>query len=214
MKGKQITKLAFVLSVILLGVWLAMGTTSSLAWFHDEDAVVNSLYFGDLKIGLYHRENGDYSPVDSTTKVFQDEALYEPGYTQLVYLRVTNEGDVPFTYELSVIPDLSTLVLGTNEKGETIDLTEYLRFGVIYAASDDELLEKTANRDLARACATTPLSTYSEDRGRLEPGQSEYASLVIFMPEEVDNAANYRGDVAPSVEVGISALAKQIGYQD
>ena len=41
-----------------------------------------------------------------------------------------------------------------------------------------------------------------------EPGQTQYVDLVLYMPEEVDNHANYRGS-APSVDLGISVLAQQ-----
>ena len=37
-----------------------------------------------------------------------------------------------------------------------------------------------------------------------------YAALIIYMPEEVGNVANYRGDTVPEVELGITVKAEQI----
>ena len=45
----------------------------------------------------------------------------------------------------------------------------------------------------------------------MEAGLTRYAALVVFMPEDVDNVANYRDDVPPTVELGIAVYAQQAG---
>ena len=210
LKRKTVTKLALALSILLIVVWVLLSANASLAWFQADDTIVNSLNFGDLKVNLYHKTGGDYSPVDSTTKVFNDAALYEPGYTQVVYLKIENAGTIDFTYDMSVIPDLSTIVVGKNEKGDEIYLPEYLNFGLVFDETEDGLMEKTADRKLAQTYATQKLSNYSESGGTLAAGDSHYCALILYMPQEVANEANYRGDTVPSVEVGIGVVANQL----
>ena len=210
LKRKTVTKLALVASILLIVAWVLLSANASLAWFQADDTIINSLNFGDLKVNLYHKTGGDYSPVDSTTKVFNDAALYEPGYTQVVYLKIENAGTLDFTYDMSVIPDLSTIVVGKNEKGDEIYLPEYLNFGLVFDETEDGLMEKTADRKLAQTYATQKLSNYSESGGTLAAGGSHYCALILYMPENVANEANYRGDTAPSVEVGIGVVANQL----
>lgn len=212
LKRKTATKVAIAISILLLAVWALLGTNASLAWFQEEDTIINSLNFGDLKVNLYHKTGGDYSPVDSTTKVFNDAALYEPGYTQVVYLKIENAGSLDFSYDMSVIPDLSTIVVGKNEKGDEIYLPEYLNFGLVFDETEDGLMEKTADRKLAQTYATHKLSDYAAGgkNGTLTAGDSNYCALILYMPEEVANEANYRGDTVPSVEVGIGVIANQL----
>ena len=209
-RRKTVTKFALTMSVLLIALWVLLGTNASLAWFTDEDKIVNTLNFGDLNIKLYHKTNTGYEEVDSTTKVFNDAALYEPGYTQLVLLKVENAGDVDFNYDLAVIPDLESIVVGKTEDGQDIILPEHLRFGLVIEDTEDALLEKIADRALSRTYATHELSNYSENGGVLPVGECDYCAMILYMPEEVANEANYRGDTVPSVEVGISAIAEQI----
>ncbi len=209
-KKKRITKLALLLSILLIVVWAMLGTNASLAWFEESDTIVNSLNFGDLKVNVYHNTGGSYSLVDSTTKIFNDAALYEPGYTQVVYLKVENAGTVDFTYDMSVIPDMSSIVVGKNEKGEDIVLPDHLNFGLVFDSTEDGLLAKTADRKLSQTYATQKLSNYTESNIPLMSGESNYCALILYMPEEVENEANYRGKTVPSVEVGIGVVANQI----
>ena len=210
LKRKTITKFALAVSIFLLAMWAMLGTNASVAWFRGEDKIVNMLHFGTLDVNLYHKTTTGYEPVDSTTTVFNDEALYEPGYTQIVLLRVENAGDVDFSYDMSVIPDLENVVIGKTERGQEIFLPDHLRFGLILDHTEEGLLERIAERKLAWKYATQKLSNYSENGGILAAGESDYCALIVYMPEEVANEANYRGDVAPSVEVGISVVATQL----
>lgn len=210
LKRKTATKAALVVSILLIGVWVLLTANASLAWFRADDTIINSLNFGDLKVNLYYKSGGAYSPVGSTTAVFDDAAIYEPGYTQVAYLKIENAGALDFTYDMSVVPDLSSIKVGKNEKGEEIILPDYLCFGLVFDETEEGLLEKTADRDLARKCATQKLSNYSGNGGTLTAGSSNYCALILYMPEGVANEANYRGGDIPSVEVGIGVTAKQV----
>ena len=58
--------------------------------------------------------------------------------------------------------------------------------------------------------ADMPLHQYDTDPVILEPGETECIALIVRMPEEVGNIANYRGNTIPNVELGITVKADQI----
>ena len=64
---------------------------------------------------------------------------------------------------------------------------------------------------VAEKIADMPLHNYYETAAfELEAGGSRYATLIVRMPESVDNIANYRGTNQPKVELGITVKADQI----
>lgn len=212
MKKKVFTKTALVLSACLMIVWCILGTGSSIAWFVDESPEVKNIFnIGEFDLVVSHKTDKGYEEIKNDTKVFDDEALYEPGYVQVVYLKIENKGTVAFDYNLSVIPNLDTIVMAKNVYGNDIYLPDYLKFGVAFADSEAELEQLVATRELAKTQATAPLSTYMSEKENMEAGGVKYVAVIIRMPEEVGNAANYRGDTSPSVELGIIVKAVQEG---
>ena len=55
-----------------------------------------------------------------------------------------------------------------------------------------------------------PLKNYATEKAELEAGQEVYLGVIVRMPEEVGNDANYRGDVVPRVELGLIFSAVQV----
>ena len=158
--------------------------------------------------------NFEYEKVDSFTKLFDDGALYEPGYTQVVYLQIKNVGDVDFDYRLAV--NQTDAVLGFNQDGKAIYLPDYLKYGVVFGKT-----ESVINRSIARTSAENNMSladrafnSFAGQRYSLKPGDIEYVAIIVHMPETVGNTANYRGDARPSVTLGITVLASQAGTID
>ena len=211
MRKKKVTRAALALSILLIIVWSMLGTASTIAWFTDSDTVINTFVIGDLRLEVEHKTGSGYETVTGTTKLFDDEALYEPGYTQVVYLKIKNVGNVPFDYKLSVIP--GNKVIGKNVFGQDIDLADHLKFGVIIADTEAELLKATENRTEARKIADTALSNYDTVRTDLEVGEEQYAALIVCMPEYVGNEANYRVKSA-KIELGVNVKASQLGTID
>ena len=104
MQRKKWTKAALAFSCCLFIIWWALGTGATLAWFSDSDTVRNEFEIGllDLKVSYKNDITTDYADLEGTTKAFNDQALYEPGYTQVVYLKIENMGDVDFKYKVAV----------------------------------------------------------------------------------------------------------------
>ena len=212
MKRRTFTKVALVLSVCLMIIWCILGTGSSIAWFVDESpAIRNNFNFAEFDLVVSHKTENGYEEVKADTKIFDDEALYEPGYVQVVYLKIENKGTVGFDYDLAVVPNLQTIVRAKNVYGHDIYLPEFLKFGVVFADTEAELTQKLENRDLAKQQATAALSSYTSKPDNLQAGEEKYVAVIIRMLEEVGNAANYRGNTLPSVELGITVQAVQEG---
>ena len=208
-KKKPYKKIALALSLCLVILWALLGTGASLAWFTDtSNEVSNIFHFADFELEVSQRlSDGSWDPIDEQTKIFNEEALYEPGYVQVVYLKVKNNGDVPFDFYTSVsINDYTT---ATHVFGQEYDLYEYLKFGVAVADSEADMDKAVETRALAKEIANMKLSNYDTDTATLQAGETSYLALVVRMPEGVNNEANYRGDTIPTVELGAIFSATQ-----
>lgn len=220
MKKTNITKLALAFSVCLFLFWIALGTNATLAWFSDTTELVkNTFVFGNLDLDVSYKNAGmtDYAPMNSNSKVFgEEEALYEPGYTQMVWLKIENKGDIPFDYKLSV--DVNDYTESTNVSGNKFILPPYLRYGVIFedseAALDRRLAQASAGLDMGRYNydqANLPLNIYSDIVRGVGVGEIRYAAVIVYMPETVGNRANHSPDApVPMVDLGLTVLAQQV----
>lgn len=216
-KKKPYKRIALALSLCALVVWSVLGTGASLAWFTDTSPEISNIFhFADFELEVSHRlTDGTWEKVDSQTKIFDEQALYEPGYVQIVYLKVDNKGDVPFVFNTAV--NVNGCIVATNVFDQPLMLQEYLKFGLTITDTPEEMKNSVADRDTAIEIANEPLhkyydtgKNYETDINRLEPGKSKFIALVVRMPEEVGNVANYRGDTKPKVELGITVKADQI----
>ena len=213
-------KTALAFSAFLFILWWALGTGATLAWFSDVETVRNEFLIGllDLEVSYKNDLVTEYTPLKDATEVFHDKALYEPGYTQVVYLKIDNNGDVDFNYKVSVtVADATT---GINAWGEEIYLPNYLRYGVVFAENESDLQEMVKDRLQSRSHATkewgslgtwSALSPYTHEvKKKLDNEKyAHYAAMIIYMPEEVGNVANYVGSSVPTVELGITVWAQQ-----
>lgn len=210
MNRKKFTKIALALSVCLLILWGTLGTGTTLAWFTDTtETQKNTFIIGELDLVVSHKvDETNYAVVTETTKVFDDRALYEPGYVQVVYLKVENEGTVDFDYIMSV--NVTKSIPAINVFNDEIHLEKHLKFGAVIG-TEQEVMDITANREIAKTVATESLGAYESTVHNLVIGAEDYVALIIYMPEEVNNIANYRDNAPPMVELGITVKASQVG---
>ena len=211
---KRLKKVALSVSLLLVVAWCVLGTGASLAWFTDTDEEVKNIFhFAEFDLEVSHRlEDGTWEKVEQGTRLFDDEALYEPGYVQVVYLRIENKGEVPFDWKTAVT--VTDYTEPTNIFGQKFHLQDYLKFGLATAETEEKLFELVATRDLAEEVANMPLNHYYEndyttDASELGAQEMTYLALIVRMPEDVTNIANYRGDIIPRVELGVIVSATQ-----
>ena len=198
-------KLAFALSIVLILLWALLGAGASLAWFSDVPVGVNNIFhFADFDLTLSLLQDGQYVEVTSQTPIFEDSALYEPGYTRVAFLRVENNGTVPFNFRTA----LSVSGYSSEDSQTDIDLLrQSFRFGLLTADTDTELFETLETRPDAVSAAIHELGDYSTDEAYLEAGGTAYLALILRMPEEVGNEGQYRG---AWLELGLIVRAEQI----
>ena len=203
-------RIALALSLCALIVWCILGTGASLAWFTDTSPEINNIFhFAEFDLVVSHRlTDGKWEEVDSQTKIFDEEALYEPGYVQVVYLKVENKGTIPFEFYTAV--NVNGCIEATNVFGQRFMLQDYLKFGITSADSEDAMKNSVPDRNAAVKLADMPLHNYDTETAVLNPGATKYIALIVRMPEEVGNVANYRGNTVPKVELGITVKADQI----
>ena len=209
-KKRIYKQIALALSLCALIVWCILGTGASLAWFTDTSPEINNIFhFAEFDLVVSHRlTDGKWEEVDSQTKIFDEEALYEPGYVQVVYLKVENKGTLPFEFYTAV--NVNGCIEATNVFGQRFMLQDYLKFGITTADSEDAMKNSVPDRNAAVKLADMPLHNYDTETAVLEPGATKYIALIVRMPEEVGNVANYRGDTVPEVDLGITVKADQI----
>ena len=209
-KKRIYKQIALSLSLCALIVWCILGTGASLAWFTDTSPEINNIFhFAEFDLVVSHRlTDGKWEEVDSQTKIFDEEALYEPGYVQVVYLKVENKGTIPFEFYTAV--NVNGCIEATNVFGQRFMLQDYLKFGITTADSEDAMKNSVHDRNAAVKLADMPLHNYDTETAVLNPGATKYIALIVRMPEEVGNVANYRGDTVPKVELGITVKADQI----
>ena len=210
MRKRIYTKIAFVISICLLILWGVLGTGASIAWFVDATPIVkNTFEVGELDLVVSHKVGENWVEVDENTELFDDKALYEPGYTQVVYLKVENKGARDFDYKISV--DMYSF----DELGQTIYLPNFLKYGVVIGKTEVQLDREQARLKSVRDMENLSLNSYSSEVGTLPAGSGDdsvnYVALVVYMPEQIGNEANYRGDAVPQIDLGITVKASQKG---
>jgi predicted ribosomally synthesized peptide with SipW-like signal peptide len=205
----QVKTIALALSLCVIFLWALLGTGVSLAWFHDTSTETKNIFHVanfDLAVS-YKDETGNWMPIDGSTSVFDDDAIYEPGYAQVVYLKIENKGDCAFQFQSAVSVDKYTEAV--NGLGQPFSLHEHLKFGAVFAESEQAAAGKVQTRDDASKIATMKLSHYWEKSATLEAGGVTYMAMVVYLPVEVGNESNYRGDIVPKIELGLIFHATQ-----
>ena len=83
-------------SMIMILVCCLFFAGTTFAWFSDSVSSNNNIISaGNLDVELeYSYDAEDWKVVDEDTYVFDQEALWEPGYTEYVFLRVSNLGSL------------------------------------------------------------------------------------------------------------------------
>lgn len=210
-------RIALIFSLCALILWGVLGTGASLAWFADtSDEINNIFHFADFDVkASYYDKDGNWKEIGSTTKVFDENAIFEPGYVEVVYLKIENCGDLPFEFYTAV--NVNNCKSAKNVFGNDFFIQDYLTFGVLNV-SEDHVVNHEIDRDIAKAnaqilladVANMPLHNYYTETAVLAPDDTVYIALIVRMPENVGNVANYRGDDIPSVELGITVRADQI----
>ena len=183
-----------------------MGTT--FAWFTDSVTSSNNIIMsGNLDVELYYKNSvkTDWTEVDASTNIFKENTLWEPGHTEVVRLKVVNEGSLALKYQLGVGIVSETGSISAN--GTPFKVSDYIMYGIVDGEAD-------YTRDSAIAAvknaATELAKPYGSDTVTLAAGESKIVTMVVYMPETVGNEANAKKDAPlPTIKLGLNVRATQ-----
>ena len=218
MSNKNTTKRALVTGTLAILACIAMLIGTTFAWFTDTaSTAVNKIGSGNLKVGFQYWNGTEYVDA-SDVSLFSENTLWEPGHTEIVYLKVINKGDLALKYKLSTV-DTFEYRLAKNSDGETILLSEFLKIGI---AENKNAAEGTfANREEAIAAAADNLVAYNSytKENTLRPATSDsesadYLAFVVYMPTTVGNKANAVDSAnLPWIRFALALSATQASYE-
>ncbi len=201
---KSQTKRALLTSVLALVLCVAMFASSTYAWFTDTASTgINKITSGNLDVKLeYSKDCANWADAEGATNIFS-ASKWEPGYTEVVYFKVTNAGSLAFDYVVST--NIAKETAGVNQKGESFKLSEFLKYDIITAGA------KFESREAARAAVETPnaFTAVVKDEAILEAGDEITFAMVVWMPEETGDVANHNGKDIPEIQFGVSVVAHQ-----
>jgi len=215
MTSKKTTRRALLTSVLSLLLCLSMLVGTTFAWFTDSvESGTNVIAAGNLDVELKYAStpDGTYESVEGKGDLFVAPAgatkgLWEPGHTEVAYLQVHNAGTLTLQYNLSVSPYEETI--GKTEDGKDIQLSKILKFAATEPSEQAPAAFTRETAQEAAAASNVKLTEYQKINVSLEPGDSHYIALVVYMPESVGNEANYRGTDIPTIKFGVTLLATQ-----
>lgn len=215
------TKNALVSSVFALILCFSMLIGTTYAWFTDSvTSMNNTIVAGNLDVEMkYLAADGTWKSVGENTNLFMENALWEPGHTETVYLKIINNGSLAFNYKLGV--NIVEEVASVNVNDDDFKLSSFIMMGAVndqstaYPSRDDALNALDVN-------AVAPISKGYVKEGTLYPknntpmggANEQYVALVVYMPETVGNEANYKkGADVPTIKLGVNLLATQETYE-
>ena len=206
------SKRALLLSALAIVLCIAMLIGTTYAWFTDTaSTAVNKIQSGNLDVQLeYSKDFSEWKNVNDNTKLFEDSTVWEPGRTEIVYLRVKNAGTLALKYTLGIYNLYNST--GKNVLGNKYSLSDYVKLGA--AEADAAYADRAAAISAVQDSAKTLNSI--GDTGvvgaDLATNTTKVYAMVLYMPTEVGNEANPKNNDpywAAKVSFGISVSATQ-----
>lgn len=239
MTNSKSTKRALLTSSISLLLCFAMLIGTTFAWFTDSASTgVNKIQSGNLDIDVLYATpsdvvdgkipDGNWKDVEKDSPVFKPDALWEPGYTEVVYFKIKNAGSLALKYIMSA--NIANETAGINKAGKEFNLSDYLSAyymtgekATVFTARDKaqsvdgwaSMIPDLAPTTLAKAesleIGNAKALSYEYE---LKSGEAAYTTMVVFMPTTVGNEANHNGTNIPSIKLGINFIATQFTYEN
>ncbi len=197
---------ALLVSLLSLLICFSMLIGSTFAWFTDKEVTgVNTITAGNLDIELQYSYNMTaWTDADNKTDIFKSEN-WEPGVTQVVYFKVSNEGSLAAKYQFGI--NLVNNTTGLTSEGEVIDLTKFIKFGIV----ENVTAKYTTREEAVSAVKASAVNfgSYCVGERTLEAFDDTVIAMVVYMPSSTGNEANHDGENVPSIQFGVSVVATQ-----
>ncbi len=233
MTNSKTTKRALFSSTVALLLCFTMLLGTTFAWFTDSAASdSNVITAGNLDIIVEYtlgdkdtEGNFIWKDLDGADDLFQ-KGLWEPGHTEVVALRIKNNGTLALKYAANM--NIVDETVGKNADNGDITLSEILTVSTltIEAAGTDPVLgwdiaamtlEKAfqGENDIGwGAPVAFNAGNVLESDQSLYVGSTQYVFVKVDMAETVGNEANHNGVKIPTINFGINVLATQFTYEN
>ena len=213
MTSMKTTKKSLLISALALLLCFAMMIGTTFAWFTDSVSSANNIIAsGNLDIELDYWNGSEWVTVKDSSEILDKEALWEPGYTEVVYLRLENAGSLALKYQLGV--NIISETKGVNAAGEEFLLSDYIYFDVVEGVDGETEAFDTREEAMEYATENDKISVgFTKAETLLAGSEPVYLAMIVYMPTTVGNEANHNG-TAPEIELGISVFATQMASEE
>lgn len=194
---KHSTKRALVASVLALAMCFAMLAGTTFAWFTDSvSSSSNIIKSGKLEVGLEKYDEKASAWVDTANKPIFNYEKWEPGYTQVVNLKIVNNGTLAFKWQAGFVTEktLSKLADVINvyvRSGKTEDAVKVLTNEAIdfdAKAEAGEFAKYTLRQFINNAAVINngEVKADIEVEGEIKT-DSDYLTIVLQMDKNAGN---------------------------
>ena len=212
MKNTKSTKRALLSAILALVMTVSMLVGTTFAWFTDSVTSSNNIITaGNLDISLEYYNGSGWVDVSGSSEILDKDAKWEPGYTEVIYLKIENEGSLDLKYQLGV--NIVDEIVGVNVAGDPLRLSDYIYYDTL-VMTDFVPFDDRADA-MAIATETKKISEAYSKSGVLEADSDPvYVAMVVYMPATVGNEANHNGVSIPEIVLGIDIVATQLASED
>ena len=211
-KRKNLTRSALFTSILSLLLCVSMLVGTTFAWFTDEVVTgMNTIAAGNLDVELL----ASGANVDSTTELFDDVTLWEPGVVVYENLQIANVGTLALNYRMAL-----------NFGGEN-DLNGHKLSEILKVAVIDKIADGAARADVLAAAEASGNAGALSDfvlTGSLEAETStdEQTVVIYWIPNDnvTDNLYNANNGQTTSdgqplhIEFGVKLEATQMMHEE
>ena len=217
MKIKHTSRIISSLLALVSCITMLVGST--FAWFTDSSVSGNNvIQSGNIDLGVEYTVNGkDWNALDGATDLFQN-GLWEPGHTEVVALRIKNNGSLALKYVANM--NIVDEIIGKTKDGQSIVLSDILTVSTLVQQSGQigdiclSLAFNGENRVAYEQTSTFKDSNILRKDVELLPNDEHYLIIKVDMAETVGNEFNHNGIDVPEIKFGINVLATQFTYEN
>lgn len=205
MTSIKTAKRALIFSVLATFLCVAMLVGTTFAWFTDSATTgTNQIQAGNLDVKLmYSKDMVTWKEATAETQLFDDNALWAPGHTEYIYLKIVNNGTLNLKYSTEFAHNYN-VSKGKNVLGNRYYVGDYLKIGTaqVDAAFADDAAAQAAIA--ANEKALKKGVQFTEGWITLAAGAStDPFAMVVYMPASVGNEANAKSKTFTSKITGI-----------
>ena len=210
--SNKTTKRALLSSVVALFLCCAMLMGTTYAWFTDSVTSANNVIkSGNLDVEFEYWNGTEWVDVAGKSDILTN-TLWEPGVTEVAYLRIANAGSLALKYQLGI--NILSETKGKNVAGDDLVLSDYIQFGVVENVNGETGDYDDRAAAVAAVADAKKISAGYTKASSMESGDELYLALVVWMPESVGNEANHNGEDIPQINLGLNIVATQVANEN